>query len=249
MIPYERQEKILEELNKEELLKIEELQQVIPNASMSTLRRDLKELEKRGKIVMLTGGAVKVSSPTVELSIATKQSLHSKEKEMIAEIAEKLINNGDVIYLDSGSTCTALLNKIIYKKITIITTNAGVLSAPTDIEADIIVLGGRYNPNISSLNGPLTDNNIQDFYFDKSFLGANGIDSTRGVSTPNLVEANKKRYVINNSKKSFLLCDSSKFHASSTVRAFDLNEVTSIANQYDEDLAKQTELMYPSHSK
>lgn len=154
-----------------------------------------------------------------------------------------------MIYLDSGSTCTALLNKILNKKITIITTNAGVLSVPIDIEAEIIVLGGHYNPHISSLNGPLTDNNIQSFYFDKSFLGANGIDLTRGASTPNLVEANKKRYAINNSKKSFLLCDSSKFHASSTVKAFDLKEVVLISDQYDEDLAKQTELMYPGNTK
>ncbi|WP_152655769.1 DeoR/GlpR family DNA-binding transcription regulator [Oceanobacillus sp. CFH 90083] len=245
MIPYERQEKILEKLSKEEILKMEELHHLIPNVSISTLRRDLKELEKKGKVVMLTGGAVKVSSPTAELSITAKQSLHAEEKETIAALAAKLINNGDVIYLDSGSTCTALLNKIIDKKISIITTNASVLGISQEIQAEIIVLGGKYNPNISSLNGPLADNNIQNFYFDKSFLGANGIDLFKGASTPNLVEANKKRHVINNSKKTFLLCDDSKFHVNSTVKAFDLNEVTLISNKYDKEIANVTELIYP----
>ncbi|GAA0341938.1 DeoR family transcriptional regulator [Oceanobacillus oncorhynchi subsp. incaldanensis] len=245
MIPYERQEKILEKLSKEEILKIEELHRLLPNVSISTLRRDLKELEKRGKVVMLTGGAVKVSSPTVELSITAKQSLHSKEKEAIAELAARLINDGDVIYLDSGSTCTALLNKILDKKISIITTNASVLGISQEIQAEIIVLGGRYNPNISSLNGPLADNNIQNFYFDKSFIGANGIDLFKGASTPNLVEANKKKHVIHNSKKNFLLCDDSKFHVNSTVKAFDLNEVTIISNKYDKEIANVTELIHP----
>ncbi|MFC6464998.1 DeoR/GlpR family DNA-binding transcription regulator [Marinilactibacillus sp. GCM10026970] len=243
MIPYERQEKILENLNREGILKIESLHKLIPKISISTLRRDLKELEKNGKIIMLTGGAVKAASSAVELSIKTKQSLYSKEKEMIANLALDQINDGEVIYLDSGTTCTAFLNKVINRKITIITTNASVLGIAEDIVAEVIILGGNFNPNISSLNGPLTDSNLQKFNFDKAFLGANGVDVKKGVSTPNLVEANKKKNVIKNSKKAFLLCDSSKFHINSTVKSFEINEVSIISNAYDEKIAEKTELI------
>lgn len=244
MVPYERQEKIIDNLHTKDILKIEELHQLIPEISISTLRRDLKELEKNGKIVMLTGGAVKIASSAVELSITAKQALYAKEKEKIADLAVRFINDGEVIYLDSGTTCTALLNKIIHKEITIITTNASVLGISKETNAEIIILGGKFNPTISSLNGPLTDDNIQQFYFDKAFLGANGIDASRGVSTPNLSEANKKKNIIKNSNKAYLLCDNSKFHINSAVKAFDLKDITLITDKFDPELSEITELIY-----
>ncbi|WP_172453438.1 DeoR/GlpR family DNA-binding transcription regulator [Listeria ivanovii] len=245
MIPYERQEKIVEFLGTEEVIKIEDLQKIIPKASMSTLRRDLKELEKLGKVNLLTGGAVKISSSTSELPISAKNALQTKEKEIIANLAAEKINDGDVIYLDSGSTCTALLNKILNKKISIFTTNTSVFNISTEIKAEITILGGRYSPFISSINGPLTDSNIKLFNFEKAFLGANGIDLIRGVSTPNLVEANKKKEILQASKKAFLLCDSSKIHQSSAVKAFELNQVTLITDKYDESIAELTGVIAP----
>lgn len=83
MIPYERQEKILEVLSERELLRIEELQTVIPDTSMSTLRRDLKELSKTNKVQLLTGGAVKIYSTISELPIVTKAVLQTKEKNIL----------------------------------------------------------------------------------------------------------------------------------------------------------------------
>ncbi|MBC1482070.1 DeoR/GlpR transcriptional regulator [Listeria sp. FSL L7-1485] len=245
MIPYERQERIIAFLETKEIIKIDELQKVIPNISISTLRRDLKELEKLGKVNMLIGGAVKLSSSTSELPISAKSIIQTEQKEIIASLAAREINDGDVIYLDSGSTCTALLNKILDKKISIFTTNTSIFNISTEIRAEITILGGRYSPFISSINGPLTDSNIQLFNFDKAFLGANGVDIVRGVSTPTLTEANKKKEILKAAKKAFLLCDSSKIHKSSAVKAFELNEVTLITDQYDKDIAELTSLIAP----
>ena len=69
MIPYERQEKILEALAQDELLKIEQLQSILPTVSISTLRRDLKELEKSGRVELLAGGAVKICSTASEMQL------------------------------------------------------------------------------------------------------------------------------------------------------------------------------------
>lgn len=245
MIPYERQEKILEALNSEEIMKIEKLQGILPGVSISTLRRDLKELEKAGRVEMLAGGAVKICSTTSEIPITTKTTLFSKEKEKIAELAAEFIHEGDVIYLDSGSTCTALLNKILNMKITIITTNTSVFNIQQETQAEIVLLGGRYNPVISSLNGPLTDSNIQTFNFQKAFLGANGIDAEKGVSTPNLVEANKKQQILSNSRTAYLLCDSSKYNKVAAVKAFSTNEVIIISDANDEKIGETTEIIYP----
>lgn len=244
MIPYERQEKILEALNSEDIIKIEKLLKILPAVSISTLRRDLKELEKAGRVELLAGGAVKICSTTSEMPISTKTTLHAEEKEIIADLAAALIHEGDVIYLDSGSTCTTLLNKIINRKITIITTNTSVFNIQHEMEAEIILLGGRYNPIISSLNGPLTDDNIKKFNIQKAFLGANGVHPEKGISTPNLVEANKKREILKNSSKAYLLCDSSKFRKVSAVKAFSLEKVTVISEIYDEKIGEVTNFIF-----
>ena len=239
MIPYVRQEKIIEILETRELIRIEELQKLIPEVSISTLRRDLKELESLNKVQTLSGGAVKISSSVSELPMSTKSSLQTKEKLYIAELAAREVVAGETIYLDSGSTCTALLTELLKKKIRIITTNTDVLRLTGEFEAEITILGGTYDPKISSLSGPLAEANIQKYVFDKAFLGANGIDLKFGVTTPNLVEAIKKKTVINHAKKAFLLCDSSKFHKTSAVKSFDLNEVILITNKADSDLSKE----------
>lgn len=91
-------------------------------------------------------------------------------------MASELIVDGDTIYIDSGSTCTMILQYIVEKKITIYTTNADIFSVKENIVADIYVLGGRYNPVTSSMTGPFTEDLLKNLYFNKSFLGANGID-------------------------------------------------------------------------
>ena len=243
MIPYERQEKIVEILNQKELLRIEELQKYIPETSISTLRRDLKELEKRNKVQLLAGGAVKLMTSTIELPISAKTNLQTKEKDYIAKVAARYINDGDTIYLDSGSTCFALLKEIVKKKIHIITTNTDALSLIGDFSCDITLLGGTFNPIISSLSGPLTEENIKKYIYDKAFLGANGIDLKVGVTTPDYVEASKKMAVLGQAKISYLLCDSSKFHKVSTVKAFSLKDVTLISDKSDKKIGKEIEII------
>lgn len=244
MIPYERQEKILTILRERELIRIEELQQLIPEVSISTLRRDLKELEKVNKVQPLAGGAVKSYSGSLELPIKTKSTLQIKEKELIATIAAKEVLDGETVYIDSGSTCTILLKTLLQKPIHIVTTNTDIVRMTESFTAEVTMLGGTYNPNISSLSGPLTEATIQHYIFDRAFLGANGIDIKFGITTPNLAEAMKKRTVLKRTKQAYVVADSSKFHQSSAVKAFDLTEVTLITNKQDKELSKEMPLIY-----
>ncbi|MGT2749526.1 DeoR/GlpR family DNA-binding transcription regulator [Streptococcus orisasini] len=233
MIPYERQQKILEVIENKGIVKIDQLQKWISGVSISTLRRDLKELEKARKIEALSGGAVKLNSTVRELPISQKTTLNSDKKAKIAEIAAKEIADGDIIYLDSGSTCSALFEQIFDRKITIYTTNTDILGFHDSIAAKIILLGGEYNPKTSSLKGSLTEENLGGLYFDKSFLGINGLSKISGGTTPTLAEAVKKRIVKEHSNQLFLLCDSSKFHKTSNVKAFDLKHLTVISDRFD----------------
>lgn len=91
----------------------------------------------------------------------------------------------------------------------------------------------------------MTEENLKNLYFTKSFLGVNGIDEKSCVTTPTLVEAMKKRLVKEHSDNVYLLSDSSKFHNLSNVKAFDLKDVTVISNCYDEKLSELVSLIYP----
>jgi len=238
MIPYERQKKILSIIENKDLVKIDELQEIFPDISVSTLRRDLKELEKNRKIEFLSGGAAKKISTIGEIPITTRSILNSDKKEKIADMAAELICDGDTIYLDSGSTCLMLFKKILEKKITIYTSNTDVCSVGGNIVAEIIILGGKFNPINSSTTGPLIEDSLKNLYFNKSFLGANGVDEKLGVTTPTIEEATKKRLVKKHSDQIYLVCDSSKFHNLSNVKAFDLDDVIIISDKNDEKIGE-----------
>lgn len=245
MIPYERQELIVKHLTETGLLKIDDLQRLLPSVSISTLRRDLKELEKLGKIEYLTGGAIKLHDTSGELSIVAKNTLNSAEKAAIARRAENEVADGDIIYLDSGSTCTALLQHLLARPVTVYTTNADACAITEHVTASIVVIGGTLNPLTSSLCGPITEHTLRELFFDKAFLGVNAVDDERGAMTPGYEEAAKKRLVRANSQTTYLLCDSSKFHQFSNVKVFDLAGVTLIADKPDEKLGKHVRILTP----
>lgn len=136
-----------------------------------------------------------------------------------------------------------LLNQLLDRDITIYTTNTTVFNITRKIKATIILLGGRYNPSISSLSGTLTENNLIGLYFDRAFLGVNGVDDVKGVTTPNIDEATKKRLIRKNAKQTYLLCDSSKFHRVSSVRAFDLKNVILISDKKDAKISKYVPIL------
>lgn len=245
MIPYERQERIVECLQKSGLARISELQEELPGVSISTLRRDLKELEALGKVEHLSGGAVRLLSAVHEVSISTRSGLHGSEKEQIAQVALRFVEDGDTLYLDSGSTCTALLRLLLDRDVTIYTTDASACLIKSETRAQLIVVGGEFNYVNSSFCGSMTESILRDLYFDKAFIGTNAIDEDRGVMTPSYVEAAKKRIVRENSNKAYVLCDSSKFHQFSNVRAFGFDGVSIIAESYDEKIAQCARLITP----
>lgn len=244
MIPYERQQRILELLKDHDILKIDDLLTLIPGVSESTLRRDIKELEGTHQVERLAGGAVKAYSSVAEIPIITKSNLRPEEKRTIAKLAMREVHPDDTIYIDSGSTCTALLQEVLNMDIHIVTTNTDALrliAAPTT--AEVIITGGTYDPTIASLYGPLTEETIGRYVFDEAFLGANGVDVQFGITTPHLQESVKKHDVVSRSKRSYLLVDSSKFNQVSSVHTLDLEQVTIISDATDPRIAERTRVI------
>ncbi|MBM6615312.1 DeoR/GlpR transcriptional regulator [Desemzia sp. RIT804] len=212
MIPYERKKAILTKLNEQDIVTLDELQKILSGVSVSTIRRDLKDLEKVGHVTLLPGGAAKLFSRSTDIPITKRTSLNRNEKKEIALLAVKEVKLGETIYVDSGSTGEELLLELVKKKITLITSVTNFKIPFHDVEAQVYSLGGFVNFTNSSLKGDLAVQNIEYFNFDRAFIGANGVDAKFGYTTPDLGEAIKKRKVIEKSQEVYFVCDSSKFH-------------------------------------
>lgn len=236
MIPFERRKQILDELRKTEIVTVSNFMEVLKDTSESTIRRDLKALEDDGEIVLLRGGAAKLKTGSHEISFTSRNLLNTKEKEKIAQTAAKMVADGEVIYLDSGSTILRMVKYIKFKDIQIITANALVPQELEGAKARCILVGGDLITSTGSLLGSLTENTLRGMFFDKAFLGASGYSAEAGINTPDIREASKKQIVKGNSKNTYVLLDSDKAGISTLCKVFDLKDVSIICDKMTPEL-------------
>ena len=209
-----RRAKILDELEKTGQVSVNELSTVF-DISAVTIRNDLSQLEKQNMLIRARGGAIKIKFQrmAIDPSISDKQKEFQKEKQLIAKEAIKLIEEGDTIVLDSGTTTTEVAKNLEqFKNLTIITNALNIASILSEYEGiSIFMPGGSLRKKSLSLVGVLADENFEKFYCDKLFLGADGFNTTHGMSTPNSEEAHLNQIMIKNSKKVIVVADSRKF--------------------------------------
>jgi DeoR family transcriptional regulator, aga operon transcriptional repressor len=209
-----RRAKILEELEAKGEVSVKELSKSF-KISEVTIRNDLAHLEKQNMLIRARGGAIKIKFYRIgnDPTIAEKQKKFLKEKQLIAKAAIKLINDGDTIVLDSGSTTTEIAKNLEqFKNLTIITNALNIASILSEYEGiSIFMPGGSLRKKSLSLVGVLADENFEKFYCDILFLGADGFDTTYGLSTPDSEEAHLNQIMIKIARKVIVVADSSKF--------------------------------------
>ncbi|QAA30227.1 DeoR/GlpR family DNA-binding transcription regulator [Clostridium manihotivorum] len=213
MFAEERQQKILDILNSKSSIKVMDIAELL-NVSESTIRRDLQELEEKNLLMRTHGGAVGIYNRTnFEPSFVDKQDEKIDQKISIAEVASMMIEDGDTIILDSGTTTLEIAKRIRSRNITVITNSIDIASELSNKEGiEIIVTGGSLRSNTRAMVGHLTEAVIKNFRVDKAFVGANGISIEDGVTTPNFIEAQTKKTMINYASKVIIVADSTKFN-------------------------------------
>jgi len=233
MLGEERRQKIQKMLSQQKRLLVNDLCEVF-NASAVTIRKDFEILRKRGILTKVHGGAILNQSSVTDLALTEKERIHHKEKDRIAQCAVSMINRGDVIILDSGSTTTQLARHIKFKKeITVITNSVNIATELAAGDLEIILTGGILREKSFSLVGPLAENTLQSVTADKLFLGVDGIDFKFGLTTPNLLEAKINHMMMDVSKEIILLADSSKFGRRSMGVINQVNEIDKIVTDSD----------------
>lgn len=229
MLTEKRHEIILSLLNKKNFVSLKEILKAT-NSSESTIRRDLKSLEIENKLKRVHGGAKSLSRNSIEASYNEKSSLNIDEKKSIALLASSLIEDGDCIYLDGGTTTYSLIEFLSTKKDILVVTN-GIhhINALLDNNIKCFMVGGNLKQSTRVVLGSEAINFLNKFRFDKAFLGTNGAHCELGFTTPDIEEASIKEAAIKLSKESFILCDSTKIDAVSFVKFADINQCTLIS--------------------
>jgi DeoR family transcriptional regulator of aga operon len=181
--------------------------------SQVTIRKDLEILHVRGLVHRTHGGALPTRQGALEdLTLREKAKLYRKEKLAIAIAAARLVAEGQVVILDSGTTTTEIARALRnFKNLTIITNAVNIAAELANSSLEIILTGGAVRKNSFSLVGPIAEETLRRLSADILFLGVDGFDVQYGLSTPNLQEAKVNRVMVEIAKRTVAACDSSKF--------------------------------------
>jgi len=197
-----------------------------------TIRRDLMQLEKEGYLLRTYGGAVKVENGiSLQYFFQEKAKRQMQEKLAIAIKAVSFIEEGDTIFLNSGTTTRELAKALRdrpdkLENITLVTSCVPVLWEVGSLEnLKLIVLGGIFRPKLLDLCGPQAERDIQQYNLDKAFLGVDGISAEKGLSATDSYTAHLEGAAINSSRKVFVLADYSKVGKNSLISYADVSQI------------------------
>ncbi len=207
-----RQKEILDIIEQRELFQyqIKELSDKF-NVSEMTIRRDISQLEKNGLIKKLFGGKIVRTSRQNEPNYKLRMYEQTKEKEMIATIANNIINDGDIIFLDIGSTCHYLARKLKDRNISVVTNwIPNIIELAKGDNVKIINIGGNIDKKELHSGGIAAYERIGNFNFNKAFIGVGSI-SINGIYDYRLEIVELKKRVLNFSKEVIVLADNTKF--------------------------------------
>lgn len=229
MTKEERHNTILDELMKEGSVQVTDLSEKLDVSSV-TIRKDLTELEKEGKLYRSHGKAILINPFMNNRSINVKEKLNTEEKRLIGMEAAKLITPDDSIVLASGTTIHALAGQIKPKgKLVVVTAALQVTQTLTAFDnVDIIQLGGMVRHSSLSVVGKYAEQILQGCSFSKLFMGVDGIDLEFGLTTTDMREAELNRVMMERSQKTIVLADSGKFGRRGFAKICNLEDIDMI---------------------
>lgn len=224
MLQEERQQLILQWLNENQSVRIAELCKAL-NVTRETIRRDLYELEERGMLKKVHGGAV-LAKANVEPPYAKRSVLNMNEKAAIAVAAASFVEDGDAIYIDLGTSTLLLAEQLTSKKGITVVTNALLvaLELSKNPDAKIMLSGGELRSGDLALSGSVARKSLEHFYVDKAFIGVGGV-SEHGFTDYHVAESEIRQLMLKNAKEKYVLADYSKFNVTAFTKVAELVDI------------------------
>ncbi len=188
------------------------------SVSKNTIRRDIDEIVKGGKIEKTYGGVQVVKDNFVLPPFGDRTVQNLDLKKQIARAACEFVQEGDTIFIDSGTTTCHMAERLHNKRVTVLTNNLEFLiQAIPYPDIQVFSLSGELNRNTLSLTGLHTLEVLKGYNISKAFMAATGISTAAGVCNTIPAESAVKKLVISRSQETYLLLDSSKFGQTSMV--------------------------------
>ncbi|ATZ17290.1 DeoR family transcriptional regulator [Williamsoniiplasma luminosum] len=230
MLKDERREKIIKIIKEKDFVQNKVLAE-LTNSTIQTIISDVNELHNEGQIIKVYGGAKSLNSNSKKMQEhfdEEKSRINLGAKDLIAKKAVELIEDGDLIFIDTGTSTKQMIKYLINKNITIVTNGYSIALELIELDFEVCLVGGVIIPSTHATAGELSLKFIDNFYFNKSFIGMNSLDENNFYTT-NIKEAMVKERVIKNSEKSFILMDSSKFNSKNKIKVETKNATTLIS--------------------
>lgn len=213
----ERQKQILSLLTKQGRLSVTEIVEQF-SISEATARRDLESLASQGRAQRVHGGVIALEQAPPELPILQRESEQADEKSLIGRAAAELINDGETVFLGSGTTVLeAAKNLRARKNLTVITNSLPVLNALAGInEITVVSLGGQLRDSELSFIGHITEQALAELRVDKVIMGTRGVSLEHGLTNDYLQETLTDRAILKIGREVILAADHSKINRVST---------------------------------
>lgn len=230
MLKDERQDLIVELVNSENIIEVSDLTSAL-NVTEMTIRRDLKDLEEKGLLKRIHGGAKKVRNlSNVEYSNTEKKQKNINQKKYISKKISEILVDDEIIFMGPGTTMEYVSEYIIGKHLTIFTNSLYLFNELIKIDSlTVRLIGGKYRKITGAFVGPLAIDMIKDLRFQKAFIGVNGISQNNAYAY-NEDEGFLQKIILDNSSEKFIVADSSKIGVEDFYSFYKLEDVCVITD-------------------
>lgn len=244
MLPEERLVEIKNIVNQNKFCSINEISETF-NISKATARRDLKTLADKNVLKLTRGGAMSlVAGTTHEPPYVIKKSINHDEKIRIGKRAGELVNEGETIVLDSGSTLVEMARTITDMKNLTIATNDILIAyeLASEKNIDLTVIGGMVRKNYYTMQGYFAQQALENINADKVFLGVDALDCNKGCMVTNMEELVIKKAMMESAKEKIIICDHSKFSNVAFLKLCELKNIDTLITGKELDHAIYNQL-------
>ncbi|WP_432561902.1 DeoR/GlpR family DNA-binding transcription regulator [Kineococcus sp. SYSU DK003] len=209
MLAHQRQEVILEAVRTQGGVRVAELVEQLGVSEM-TVRRDIGELSRQGLVARVHGGAAALGRSSEEPGFAAKSTLRTEAKQAIAREAARFVEQGSSVALSAGTTTVAVARELrTVADLTVVTNSPRVADVLHEPDRTVVLSGGIRTPS-DALVGPVALAGLRGLHVDVLFLGVHGFDVAAGLSTPNLLEADTDRALMDCAARVVVVADASK---------------------------------------
>ncbi|MDJ1483561.1 DeoR/GlpR family DNA-binding transcription regulator [Cytophagaceae bacterium YF14B1] len=204
-----RKQTILRLLEEKEEVEVKEFAQLL-NISEITIRRDLIQMAAEGLLHRTHGGAMRLSLVQNPVTFSNKTTTNAEQKDKICRVAAQFIQEGDIIFIDCGSTVFRLCPYIRHKKIKVITNSLPVVYELHGSSVSINLIGGELDVERQAIHGSIAEEHIKRYRANRAFIGVDGISPENGLSALSEKEASITLAMASHSAQVYLLCDATK---------------------------------------